>query len=62
MSKAIVEISAAGEYFERALDIARRVDAGEAVSEADCHLGFARSCHQFSLCGIRTEIKGISIM
>ena len=47
MSKAIVEIPAAGEYFERALDIARRVDAGEAVPEADYHLGFASAAQLF---------------
>jgi predicted transcriptional regulator len=48
MSKAIVEIPRRGEYFESAMEIARRLDAGEELSEADYHLGFADAAHLFS--------------
>jgi predicted transcriptional regulator len=40
MSKAIVEVPGAGAYFEQAMQIARHFEAGEAVPEADYHLGF----------------------
>jgi predicted transcriptional regulator len=48
MSKAIVEIPRGGEYFEQAMEIARRVDAGEEVPEADYHLGFADASQLFA--------------
>ena len=48
MSKAIVEIPRRGEYFESAMEIARRLDAGEELSEAGYHLGFADAAHLFS--------------
>lgn len=47
MSKAIVEIPRRGDYLERALTVARQVDAGDAVPEADYHLGFASAAHLF---------------
>jgi predicted transcriptional regulator len=47
MSKAIVEIPRRGEYFDRAMEVARRVDAGEEVPEADYHLGFASAAQLF---------------
>ena len=48
MSKAIVEIPRRGEYFESAMAIARRLDTGEELSEADYHLGFADAAHLFN--------------
>jgi predicted transcriptional regulator len=48
MTKAIVEIPRAGEYFERALEVARRADAGEVLPEADYHLGFANAAQLFA--------------
>ena len=47
MSKAIVETSAAGDYFAKALEVARLVDAGEAVPEADYYLGFSSAAQLF---------------
>lgn len=41
MSKAIVEVPRSGDYFDRAMAIARCVEAGAEVPEADYHLGFA---------------------
>ena len=47
MSKAIVETSAPGDYFAKALEVARLVDAGEAVPEADYYLGFSSAAQLF---------------
>jgi predicted transcriptional regulator len=47
MSKAIVETSVAGDYFAKALEVARLVDAGEAVPETDYSLGFSSAPHLF---------------
>jgi predicted transcriptional regulator len=47
MAKAIVEIPRPGEYFEQALAVARRADAGEELPEADFHLGFANAAQLF---------------
>ncbi len=47
MSRAIVEIPRRGDYLEQALAVARRVDAGETVPEADYHLGFANAAQIF---------------
>ena len=48
MSKAIVEASTAGDYFAKALEVARLIDAGEAVPEADYSLGFSSTAQLFS--------------
>jgi predicted transcriptional regulator len=47
MSRAIVEIPRRGEYFERALEVARLVDAGKTAPEADYHLGFSDTAQLF---------------
>lgn len=47
MSKAIVETPRPGAYLDQALAVARRVDAGETVPEADYHLGFASTAQIF---------------
>jgi predicted transcriptional regulator len=47
MPKAIVEIPRRGEYFERALETARLVDAGQAVPQADYRLGFSNTAQLF---------------
>ncbi len=48
MSKAIVEIPGRGTYLDQALDAARRADGGEALAEADYHLGFANAAQLFA--------------
>jgi predicted transcriptional regulator len=47
MSKAIVEIPRRGEYFQRALEVAALVDAGQAVPEADYYLGYSTAAQLF---------------
>ncbi len=46
--KAIIEIVRGGEYAQSALEIARRVDAGLAVADADYHIGFHSVERMFS--------------
>ncbi|WP_200252404.1 MarR family transcriptional regulator [Thiococcus pfennigii] len=47
MPKAIVEVSRRGEYFDKALELARRADAGEPLPAVDYHLGFANAAQLF---------------
>jgi len=47
MTKAIVEIPRRGEYWERALEVAALVDAGQPVPEADYHLGYSSAAQLF---------------
>lgn len=47
MSKAIVEIPRRGEYLQRALEVAALVDVGQAVPEADDHLGYSTAAQLF---------------
>ena len=46
--KAIVEIVRKGQYFDDAMAVARRVDAGAPVSPADYHLGFTSAPQLFA--------------
>jgi predicted transcriptional regulator len=46
--KAIIEIVRRGEYAQSALEIARQVDAGLAVADADYHIGFHSVERMFS--------------
>ena len=46
--KAIIEIVRGGEYAQSALEIARRLDAGLAVADADYHIGFHSVERMFS--------------
>ncbi|MEI7869358.1 MAG: HTH domain-containing protein [Candidatus Methylumidiphilus sp.] len=46
--KAIIEIVQGGEYAQSALEIARRVDAGLEVANADYHIGFHSVERMFS--------------
>ena len=46
--KAIIEITKPGTAFDSALAIARQLDAGKAVQEADYHLSFSSAAQLFS--------------
>ena len=46
--KAIIEIVRGAEYAQSALEIARRMDAGLAVADADYHIGFHSVERMFS--------------
>lgn len=46
--KAIIELTKPGEYMRRAREIAKRTDAGEALPDADYHLGFANAGRLFT--------------
>ena len=46
--KAIVEIVGEGQYFDDAMAVARRIDAGESVPQADYHLGFTSAPQLFA--------------
>lgn len=47
MVRAIIEIPGPSAYFDQALAIAARADAGEWLPETDYHLGFADAAHLF---------------
>jgi predicted transcriptional regulator len=47
-NKAIIGLESWGAMQARAIEIARRVDAGEAVPEADYHLNFATAAQLFN--------------
>jgi predicted transcriptional regulator len=47
MARAIIEIVGPDAYFDTALAVARRVDAGESVAEADFHLGYRNATQLF---------------
>ncbi|QFY43973.1 hypothetical protein F6R98_16160 [Candidatus Methylospira mobilis] len=46
--KAIIEVSRPGDYRARALEIAKRADAGAPATESDYHLGFEDAGQLFS--------------
>jgi len=46
--KAIVEIVGEGQYFDDAMAVAKRIDAGELVPQADYHLGFTSAPRLFA--------------
>ena len=46
--KAIVEIVKEGQYFDDAMVVAKRIDAGASVPQADYHLGFTSASQLFS--------------
>ena len=46
--KAIVEIVREGQYFDDAMAVAKRIDAGESVPSADYHLGFTSAPQLFA--------------
>jgi len=46
--KAIVEIVKKGQYFDDAMALAKRIDAGESVLSADYHLGFTSAPRLFA--------------
>ena len=46
--KAIVEIVREGQYFVDAMAVAKRIDAGESVPQADYHLGFTSAPQLFA--------------
>ena len=48
MAKAIIEIVKPGAYREKALEIARGVDAGGDMPESDYHLGFVDAAQLFA--------------
>jgi predicted transcriptional regulator len=47
-NKAIIGVESHETMMRRALDIARRVDRGERVAEADYHLNFATAAQMFA--------------
>ena len=47
MPKAIIEVTRPGAYLAAARVVAQRLDAGEALPEADYHLGFASAAQLF---------------
>lgn len=46
--KAIVEIVGEGQYFDDAMAVAKRIDAGESVPPTDYHLGFSSAPRLFA--------------